>query len=291
MKELRTITTPAGIGDYLWIASKLLNTGEKFNVIMPDSSPQRGHQLTDLMPYLIASHKYQEGLGYRIIDRRNILGSKSRWSHITEKSFYLSANRHLEAGRRIGEFLPDLPPTYKMTFITGEEDKAKAEELLPVGPDYIGIYTSAYKNARHEHYNGWAVPEWSWMIRQLHKERKFVFVIIGAQYDSDLSEMLMDELSGAGIPFVNTVGQPLGVVVELLKRLYYFMGFPSGLSILNEYQHGCDGLMFYGERVKRIINTWADPVRIKNGNIKECLFTDPEKIYEWLKNSYQIFDR
>lgn len=279
------------MGDFLWLASKLLNTGEKFNIIMPDSSPQRGHQLADLLPGLIASHTYKEGLGYRKIARMNIIQSKGVWKDIKENSFALSANQFLEAGKRIERFLPDLPTTYKIEFTTKQQDKDKAAELLPAGPKYIGIYTSAYKNARHEHYNGWSTAEWFRFCSLLYKgSRDFCFVIIGAPYDSDLSQMLMDELIEYKIPFINTVGQPLGVVVEILKRLFFFAGFPSGLSILNEYM-GKDGLMWYGKKISGIINTWADPARIKNGNIKECLFTSPENIYEWLKSVYQIFER
>lgn len=291
MTNYRTITIPAGIGDWLWIASKLLHTGEKFNIILPDGQPQRGHQILELMPDLVASHRYAPDLNYEKLKKHNIQEKKKEWRWITEKVFALSANTHVEAGKRIEAFLPDLPPTFRMEFATSESDKKKAAQLLPEGKKYVGIYGSAYRNARHHHYNGWGPAEWLKLIKWLHKKRDdFSFVIIGAPYDADLADMIMAELKLCRMPYVNTVGQPLSVVVEILKRQFYFLGFPSGLSILNEYL-GKNGLMFYGHRIQGIINTWADPERIKSGEIKECLFAEPEKIYDWLVNTYKLLDR
>jgi hypothetical protein len=291
MKQLRTITLPAGIGDGLWVLMKLVNSGEKFDFRIPDSSPQRGKRIFDLLPQVANSCTYVPGLSYKKLAQDNIQNRKKNWSRIIANEFSLSANAHLESGQRLEKFLPDLPITYRLKYDTKSEDKIMARTLLPDGPKYIGIYTSAYKNARHEHYNGWGPVEWIWLIRKLHQESKdFVFVVIGAPYDSDLSDMVMKEMLLGGIKFVNTVGQPLSVVIEILKRQFYFIGFPSGLSILNE-SLSKNGLMFYGSRIKGIINSWADPERIKNGDIKECLFTEPEKIYEWLKTDYKIIDR
>lgn len=287
----RTIITPAGIGDFLWLAAMLINTGEKFNIIMPDGSPQRGHQVMELLPQLVASHTYAPNLSYSILKERNIQSQRPYWRNIPDSKFYLTANLHLETGNRIEEFLPDLETSYRLQFTTSEKSKSKSVELLPAGPNYIGIYGSAYRNARHKHYNGWGPAEWFSLIKKLHQDNNnFSFVIIGAEYDTDLADMLMGELRTLNIPFVNTIGQPLNVVVEILKQLVYFIGFPSGLSILNEYM-GKNGLMFYGGKVSGIINTWADPERIKNGEIKECLFAPPEVIYDWLINYYKLLDK
>lgn len=288
---MRKITLPAGIGDGLWVLQKLVNTGEKFDFFIPDSSPRRGKPLYDLLPQVANSCTYKAGLSYKILAKNNIQNKRKLWEQIKENSFSLSMNAHLEAGRRIEEFLPDLPVSFQMEYATTNNDVYEAALLLPASPKYIGIYGSAYKNARHQHYNGYGPHEWFNLIKLLYKGNKdFVFVIIGAEYDTDLATMLMELLKEYNIPFVNAMCRPLGVTIEILKRLFYFIGFPSGLSILNE-SLGKDGTMFYGHKIAKIINTWADPERIKNGNIKECLFCEPEKIYDWLKQEYKIFDR
>lgn len=290
--SLRTITVPAGIGDFCWLACKLGSVNEKFHIKLPDGLPQRGHQILQLLPSLVESYEYTPNLSYKKINENNIQRKKKNWKDIKDNSFYLSANEWLESGKRIEGWLPDLPTSYRLDFATDADDKGIARVLLDdSGAHYIGIYGSAYANARHKHYNGWGPDEWFKFCKLLYSHnRNIKFVIIGADYDEDLATMLMNKFHEFRTPFVNTIGQPLSVVIELLKRLSYFVGFPSGLSILNELL-GKDGVMFYGEKVKGIINTWADPERIKAGNIKECLFCDPEQIFDWVKNSYGLFKR
>lgn len=287
-RKYRSIITPPGLGDFVFVAQQLIHTGERFHIIMPDGSPQRGHQLKELLPNLIASHEYRPGLSYTKIADANIQNRVKTWSRITEKGFYLSANAHLEAGKRIEEFLPDLPTSYKLDFHTSDHDKLIAQELLSKDRRYIGIYTSAYSNARNA--GGWGVEEWFKLIKLLYKTKDICFVIIGAPYDVGITEDLTAQMRKEGIPFINTTGQPLGVVIELLKRFSYFAGFPSGLSIINEMLQK-DGVMFYMKKDAGIINTWANKDRIADGNIKECLFCSVEAIFDWIKNSYELFKK
>lgn len=289
-KQFRTVKVCAGIGDSIWILQKLLNANEKFHFQLPDGSPQRGKPLYDLLPEIAVSAEYVPGLSYTKLDRENIQAKKHRWMDIHEKVFSLTANSHVEAGRRIEEFLYDLPTSYRLNYATTEQDATTAEKILfDNSKRYIGIYTSAYSNARNV--GGWVMLNWFKLIRLLHaKNRDIVFVIVGAPYDMGITEELTEEMRMFKIPFINTTGRPLPVVIELLKRFSYFIGFPSGLSIINETL-GKDGVMFYQDKVKGIINTWAEPGRIKAGNIKECLFCAPEAIYDWIVNEYQLIEK
>lgn len=285
---MRTITTQPGIGDAAWVLMKLINSGERFHFRIPDGSPQRGKQIYDMLPQLSESCTYWPGLTYRKVESASAHHFTGKWGKITENEFYLSANRHLEHGKRIEEFLPDLKTSFTLDYHTSDADKDLARTLLADGK-YVGVYTSAYSNARH--WNGWEAKEWCEMIRLLHEgDKEITFVIIGAKYDIGIPEEIMAFMDQQGIRYVNTIGQPLGVVVEMLKRLSYFIGFPSGLSILNETL-GKDGVMFYAPHIKGIINAWPDPKRIEAGNYKGCLFCEPGKIYEWVRDEYKIYDR
>jgi ADP-heptose:LPS heptosyltransferase len=289
-KQIRTIKVCAGLGDSIWILQKLLNANESFNFQIPDGSPQRGKPLYELLPQIAESAEYVPGLNYTRLAKENIQNKKHRWMEINERVFSLTANSHVEAGKRIEEFLYDLPTTYRINYATTKQDAAAAEKILyDNSKRYVGIYTSAYSNARNV--GGWVMLDWFKLIRLLHgKNRDIVFVIVGAPYDVGITEELTKEMRAAKIQFINTTGQPLPVVIELLKRFSYFIGFPSGLSIINETL-GKDGTMFYQEKVKGIINTWADPVRIKNGSIKECLFCDSVVIYDWIVNEYCLIEK
>jgi ADP-heptose:LPS heptosyltransferase len=286
--NVRKITTHPGLGDFIWIAQKLINQGEKFHILMPEGQPQRGHQLAELLPGLIESHEYGQKLNYRKIKEGNIQNKKKNWAQIKEKEFFLSANEHLEAGLRIEEFLPDLPTTYQIEYSINPEATLTAADLLADGSRrYIGIYTSAYSNSRNA--GGWGIEDWFKLIRLMYSRSKDItFVIVGAPYDVGIVEPLTEQLQQFGVPFINTTGQPLPVVIELLKGFSYFIGFPSGLSIINETL-GKDGVMFYMQKDQGIINTWADPKRISQGDIKECLFCEPAAIFDWIKNEYCLF--
>lgn len=284
---MRTITTCAGLGDFVWIAMKLLNTREQFNIIMPDSTPQRGHQVKDILPQLVGSHQYKAGLNYKIIARDNVQRTLWSWKNIRDKSFTLSANNWLELGNRIEDFLDDLDTTYYPEYYTSDRDRSTAQRDVKDGPVHIGIYTSAYSNARH--WRGWGEKEWIEFIRLIHKENKdIVFVFIGAEYDLDLNKLIMKQIQG--VRYVNTVGRPLTTVLEIMKRLNYFVGFPSGLSILCSTL-GKPNTMFYPVHLQKLINTWADPKMIKNGDYKGCLFCEPGVIYKWLTETYCFFDK
>ena len=288
MDKLRTIKVCAGIGDSIWLIQKLINANEKFNFEIPDGKPQRGKPLFDLIPQVAASAKYVPKLNYRILEKENIQNKKKRWREITEQTFYLTANKHLETKNRIEAFLPDLPTNYQLGYVTAKDDVLRAESILKEQRRYIGIYTTAYSNARNA--GGWDAESWFKLIKLLYKGKDICFVIVGAPYDVGITEPLMAELTQYNIPFINTTGEPLPVVIELLKRFSYFIGFPSGLSIINETL-GKDGVMFYQQKDKGIINMWADPKRIEAGNIKEGLFCEPERIYDWIKNDYELFKK
>lgn len=287
-KDFRTIKVCAGIGDSVWLMQKLMNQGEKFYFQIPDSSPQRGKPLFDLLPQITASAEYVPGLNYKKLSRENIQAKKRRWMDISEKTMYLTANQHLESRQRIEEFLPDLSTSYQLNYMTKESDHIAAGEILKEERIYIGIYPSAYSNARNA--GGWDAANWFKLIKMLYKGKDICFVIVGAPYDMGITETLTAEMEQYNIPFINTTGRPLAVVIELLKRFSYFIGFPSGLSIINETLRK-DGVMFYQEKDKGIINMWAEPGRIEKGNIKECLFCPPEQIYDWVKNDYQLFKK
>lgn len=289
MDKLRTLTVPAGIGDFVWLAMKLTNQPERFKVRLPNGTPQRGHQILQLLPDLVDSYDYTPGLNYKKIAADNAATKGKKWAELTKQSFTLSANTHLEQGRRLESFLPDLPTSFLLDYATKDSDTATADGLLSEKAHYIGIYGSAYSNARN--WNLWGPDEWFSLSKMLYTRNKdFVFVVIGAPYDTDLADLLMAKYQEYHIPYVNTIGQPLAVVIEILKRLRYFIGFPSGLSILNETL-GKDTLMFYPSHLKPMMNAWAHPDRIASGAYKACQLCEPERIFDWLRDDYGLFKK
>lgn len=274
---MREINVCAGIGDNIWLLQKLIHAQEKFIFNLPNGQPQRGKQIFDLLPQVAARARYVDGLNYERIKRNNVTRIWPQWKQIRVSRFYLECNLHLEEGRRIESFLPDLPTSFTLPWVTTPEEQAVAKELLP-GENYIGIYASAYSTTRA--WNFWDEHAWLEFIQRFyHKALGTTFVIIGAKWDLDLADNLVQLLRMHCIPHVNTIGQPLAVVVEILRRLNYFVGFPSGLSILNETL-GKETFMFYPVHLAAMMHAWADPARITEGKYLASLFCTPEEAME-----------
>lgn len=299
----KTITTAAGIGDKIWILQKLVNQPDAHDWIIPAGQPQRAHQLAPLLPSVIRSVTFKEGLGYKTI---KTYGYRGNWCN-TPQEFTLEANTHLEAGKRIEKFLPDLATSYRIEWETTRQDAEQSLRLLSESESFtlysqewadrvnealvnglparfIAIYTSAYqKDAR---WKGWEAKEWLEFIKMFPNH--YAFVIIGAPYDAPMAGDLMPMLTTNHIPYVNTVGQPLGVVIEVLKRCEAFVGFPSGLSILNETLGAGKTIMFYPQHLSLMVNTWADPARIESGDYKGCMWCAPTAIHSWIKDNWKL---
>lgn len=283
----RTIKTNPGIGDSLWIMQKLINSGEKFDWQINDGQPRRGKQIFDLLPQVSASCEYVPDLQYKIVGPRNIQRMKPIWSTITEQDFYLSANEHLESGSRIEQFLPDLQTSYELPFQTQQWEEV-VKNNFPGGP-YIGIYGSAYSTARA--WGMWREGQWLELIMMMRKLiPDATFVQIGAAWDEDMATNLTKLLVHHQISYISTIGQPLGYVIEVMKRLAYGFYFPSGLGILSGLLHR-PSTMFYPASLPRLATTWADPEIIANGTFKECQGCAPEIIMRWVKDVYKLKDR
>lgn len=282
---LRNIKVCAGIGDNIWLLMKLVNSGERFNFELPNGRPQRGKQIFDLMPQVAASARYVSGLSYKLLAARNIQNQTKQWRHVRPQSFYLSCNSHLEHGHRLEKFFPDLPTSFRLDYDTTDQ-LAPVIDALPPGAQYIGIYGSAYSTQRA--WGFWDEHKWFDLIQRVHElDRGYVFVIIGAEWDIDLGRNLVRLLEQHGIPFVNTIGQPLGFVVEVMRRLKYFFSFPSGLGILATTV-SCPVTMFYPPHLAPMINAWASPEDIASGQYKGCLFCEPAKIFRWAVNNQKL---
>lgn len=281
---MRTLRTPAGIGDNVWLLMKLINAGEKFNFVLPGHKPRRGAQLFELLPQVGAA-TYGDNINYRVIDAMNA-AQRGSWKAITGHSVFLSANRHLEHGNRIEAFLPDLKTSFSLPYII-------PEEIAATTPDHeimIGIYGSSYSTARS--WGFWQEREWLELIKLIHQHnKKAVFCIIGAEFDTDMATALMKLLDKKKIPYENTIGRPLAYVVALMRKLRYAFYFPSGLAMLSETAGGSDSAMFYPKHLDKMIKSWAEPERMCAGAFYETLFCSPEEIHDYVKNIYKLYER
>lgn len=294
------IAVPAGIGDSVWLIQKLINTNEKFKVFIHDGFPQRGAQIWELCPQVTESCHYVPGLFYEVrgcgyhLKDLNIAKRGTTWKSIInhpdvirDKGFCIEANTHVESGSRIENFLPDLPTSFKIDWASHHE-KASAKKLLGKGK-FIGIYGSSYSTARH--WDMWQVGEWIELIKLIHaKDPDYIFVIIGASWDLDLTGQLIPELDRLNIKYVNVIGKNLAFSLEVMKLLKYMFAFPSGLGIVAP-TISVPCVMFIAPQIKTqvaLMNTFASPEDLKADNYKACLRCSPKVIFDWCVQNNKI---
>lgn len=278
----RLIRVPSGIGDSIWLFMKLINANETFDFHISDSKPQRAKQVFDLLPSISNSCSYVPGLAYKSIRAASEQFDTVNWFSIKEKAIALSCNFHLEQGRRIEDFLPDLPTSYILPYDTSGSLFDRTD--LPQGfTEFIGVYASAYGG--NKNWSGWNENSWFDLIQKIHLEKpNACFCIIGASWDMDLGGKLIRLLQQNNVPYFDTIGKPLTYVIELLKVLDYFIGYPSGLSILNETLGAKGTFMFYPNNgsLDKMMYAWADPKRIDNHQYVPCIFDTPQSAFEML---------
>lgn len=282
---MRTIKVCSGIGDNIWLLMKLINAGEQFHFQLPAAKPQRGKQIFDLIPEVSVSCEYVQGMKHRQTLEQNAQRYSNLWGTITAKEFFLSCNTHLEVGKRLERFLPDLPISFRIPWTT-KNYALNVQTNFPPRSKYIGLYGSSYSTSRA--WGFWDEHKWLELAKMIYRhDPSYVFVIIGAEWDLDLGRNLVQLLYDAGIPFINTIGEPLGAVIEIMKRLTYFFSFPSGLGILAPTV-SCPVTMFYPKHLKPMINAWASEEDIGTGLYKGCLFCEPDAIFKWVVENGKI---
>jgi hypothetical protein len=283
----RTIKCCTGIGDNLWVLQKLISANEKFNFSIAHDDPnKRAKVLFDMLPSITNSVTYNN---FSTDDslKNSIHFTKPNWKDISDQEFYLTINWHLESGKHITEFLPDLPMTYDMRkhFETSSYKKEVSQSLKDKKKKYIGIYMTSYSTQRH--WNFWDANGWFDLISKLYSYNKdYVFVIIGASYDIDLAQDVMNLCTLKDIPFINTIGKNLSYVAEVMKKLHFGFYFPSGIGILAASLYS-PNVMFFPKHLEHMMNTFQDPELIKDNKVKHCLFCSTEDIFNWYSNHYE----
>lgn len=283
---IRTIQTCPGIGDSVWLLQKLINSKEKFHFQISGAQPQRGKQLFDMLPQVAASCEYVKGLNYQAILDASAPFQNKKFKSIKVNAFALQINTHLEAGKRIEEYLPDLPITYKLPYITEGSGFDETVFKSVSHTKMIGIYGSTYGTSKN--WGGWDDGHWYDLISKFHAEDPNIcFVVIGATFDIDMASRIIKRMDMAKISYINTIGKPMTYVIDMLRVLDYFIGFPSGLSIINETLHK-KTFMFYPDHLQPMINAWPEMGRIESNDYIGSLFVEPMEVFKLIMDKADI---
>lgn len=280
------IQTEAGIGDFSWVYSKLVNLNLPLHITLPDAEPKRGHQLLDLLPAVKSwDYKIPQKIAGRFMPC--VFGGEA-FKDLTTSEFldfaknhdykiWFSLNNYLEKNQRLEHYIRDLPTSFHYEIISRPETKSKTDELLQDKKNYLLLYTSSYKsNAR---WDGWSDIEWAEFVKSYQdKFGDCDVVIIGAEWDIDMGSKVAAAVPNA----LNLVGKTdLDVALEIINRSNYFVAFPSGLAILSTVLNK-PVFMFYPKDLKGLRYSWAPQDMISCGGYQPSFWCDPSEVIEWL---------
>lgn len=237
---------PGGIGDdawcYLKAAALAKRWGSPVQFCPVGDHPRRAQEFIELLPGVsfggYSDINGDELLSYVLreppVDLDNLRGTTAP----------LCANFHLEAGKRIEEWYPEVDATFDLKLKTTASHRAKAKEIVGPGKQTtIGVYPAAYGPARgwsffgispqRNDYHEALVRAWADLVIGLAKEKPDArFVLIGATFDQEIHDELGKALRAARVDVRECVGQHFGVAAEVLKACDLLVAFPSGIPIV-----------------------------------------------------------
>lgn len=289
---LRVIVVPSGIGEFQWAWTKYINTGERFAVLALDGAPRRLHQFCALHPQIEAFGWV--GFEYSQIREFQKFHSLDTWARVREmfelgSTVMLACNPHLEAGKPLAEWMPDLPTTYRYPISLDGKHIAQANRTLhdAQAEDFlIGISCASYRGAAAWH--TWEHEDWTEFLSCVQRDFPHVkFVLLGGAWD-DLTSAVFDptsalrwQVDSRGLPPVGTMS--FGGAVATLQCLDAYIGFSSGLGHVAAHLCNTPVFMLWPEHEQTLSTTWVDPELLDDGTYVPSRWLSPDRVYRLCK--------
>jgi hypothetical protein len=230
--QLHFLCAP-GIGDFMWVYAKLWKLCETRDVTFwfQDDQYKRVKQYTDLM-----------GLktGFCMVDIHEMLSFPGEWTEEELKDggvFYLHANRHIEAGKRIEDWMPWLPIKNPAPTIHGRwrgetphdwkiySDECDYSKMVQ---HYIVMHMGHYDYAGHN----WPPRLWAKAMKTIQEEFGIPVMPIGAWWDEKFCDAACELVTPKKLPCMN---MPWEYAINMMVHAKAFIGVDSGSAITAKY--------------------------------------------------------
>jgi len=265
--SVKNILVPSGIGDFSWLWSKLVTTGDCFHIEYVGGQPDRMSAFLKLLPkdkvlsykpnpYYCTMWKNQELICMR--NTRDVPQIKKAYKYADlptdGRMAFMEINTFLEAGNRIELWnREELPRTDFHYNIDGVMAKA-------VRGDYFIVNFSSHGTKTAWGY--YEVPDSALVVSFIQKITGWIPVFIGGYYD-DYTKDICRQLWAWKVPAVNLVGKTPGLkeVIALLQQARMYFGACSGLMVLSNivYTPVCTYYPpFDFPPGKKLASTWHD---------------------------------
>lgn len=257
---MKSLLVPAGIGDFSWIWSKLYSVrNDILQFLVVDGWPHR------TVPYieLCGAKASYEVADYQTILLNSALHGCTTWKQYMSydaEGMSISANLHLEMGKPLRDFLPDLPTTYHYPLYyehcNEEVDSLLQTTLRRGGNPRVGISCASYRGS--EAWKTWGRTEWCDIVRRVLRDG-WQPVLLGGFWD-DLTRSVAHTLDIPDLVGKTNVGEG----VALLNKLDAYIGFSSGLGVVRTVLRK-GALMLWPEFQLKLSTSWAPPEYFESG--------------------------
>lgn len=281
------IGLPAGIGDFSWAWSKLCHLKDRIDSIQVcDGWPHRTVPYIELC-FENADKSPKVGYGdfnyitIQLFTKSNGIENPTLEKLLSMKDYgriLLEPNQHLELGRRLEDWIPDLPCNFHYPLYTSFANhsammkllKALEEKQVPHDAQIVGISCASYRGS--EAWKTWGREEWKDCLQRLIK-RGWYPLILGGFWD-DLSYTLACELN---LP--DLVGKTnIAECVEIFRILPAYVGFSSGLNVIRTVLNKPAFALWPDHQVE-LATSWVPPQMLEDRRYSWALWRPVEDVF------------
>lgn len=260
-KDKINVLCPAGIGDLYWIYSKLHVLGDRAIFWFPGEENRRAGQLADMLGI---SYGYLPGLTTDFV-----------WSQPGDdpfenrKTIIIQANRHLEAGRKLDDWYPEVSVCYP---------DIRSGYIPPVdSQSYVSVFTCA------KHYMGGQLHStvWANIIKCIIHSTGLKVALIGAGSDVELLQEIRGTYGSFKDDVIGVYDRPFTEALGWIQNSKAMVGVASGMSIISACI-GVPTISGYPRHLDKLPGTFEP-----SGSVCDWVFLDqlPDYIFNYKHNN------
>lgn len=267
----KSICVPSGIGDLSWMYSKLCHV-QPMKWLVSEGWPARSVPYLKLLPKVAESDyapfNYSDIVKF---EEASMIPMTPSWEMLKTyqgNNIFLEANRHLEAGKPLAEWLPDLPTDYHYQINIPDEEVRRARKLIQdLERPIWGISAASYRGA--EAWETWGVSKWLQFLSVWREFAGGTILLLGGHWD-DLTFALSSE---AG--YHDLVGKTsVPMALAIMRDIEGYIGFSSGLGIVRTVFNKPTMMMWPKHQVELSLS-WADPEMVESKVYVASQWLDP----------------
>jgi len=295
------VAIPAGIGDAIWALAKIpallrRSGAETLDIGICEGRPRRTRPFVERFDF-VQSVRYCErscvGSPRATPDGfLNWVESRPNWHGY---DWLLQANSHLERGRRLEAWLPDLETDWRIAerFRFTDEETRHALRLERRISPYCVFYLGPERGntvAGHNRGPLWKPEDWG-QLAAGYRRLGLAIVVVGAEYDRSYYV----RYAGAHLgPCHDAIGRwEIGHTLAVIRRARFVVAYQSGIGIVPVYM-GVPAAVFWrphGDSInakvhisfdERMAEAWAPREALSLGRYLPLIYTrsSPESIVE-----------